>query len=77
MAKMAYYMDTKCNMTGPFCLTLSNILKASRASCTCCFVRGGIGKSLMIFLIFLQQWNKTGNAAEGEIVGPVAGVEVG
>ena len=40
-------------MSGPFRLTLSNILKASRASCTCCFVRGGIGKSLILF-IFVQ-----------------------
>lgn len=45
-----YNIDENCIMTGPFRLTLSNIRKASRASCTCCFVSGGIGNSLMMFL---------------------------
>ena len=32
------------------CLTLSNILKASLASCICCLDSGGIGKSLIFML---------------------------
>lgn len=64
-------MDSNYIMSGTFCLTLSNILKASRASCTCCFVSGGIGNSLMMFLFNFAL------AANGKIVGPVAEVEGG
>ena len=48
-----YYMNeviAGAETQGVTCLTLSNMLKASLASCICCLDSGGIGKSLIILL---------------------------